>query len=222
MSATTLIQIILIINVFIIGFLTPYIVRYAKAHFWSDKDKLAPHLSTVTEPSVHLSAAAKEKLLQDTQVKFQASLEQAVSKLSHDLGSTTEQIDNLVKHLASEIVGNELERYREQLTNLRKQAEEDMSQVKTVIDGHQAELKANLDQEIAAEREKLAQQMTAEKQHLTEQINTKLADAVASFLLEALGHNVDLGSQSTYLTELLEAHKTEFVKEVADESQSTA
>ena len=61
--------------------------------------------------------------------------------------------------------------------------------------------------------------MLAEKQRLLQQIDTKLADAVASFLMETLQHNVDLGAQSAYLTAMLEEHKTDFAKELSDESR---
>lgn len=207
-------------NVFIIGTLTPLIIRYARAHFGSDKNEPEPETHPATDDqTVHLSASAKDHLLKEAESKFHASLEHSVSKLSHDLNTTSQQVDNLVKHLATEIVGNELERYRNELAQLRKKAEEDMNNVKTVINDHQAELKAGIEQEIQAERQKMIEQLEAEKQHLTEQINTKLADAVASFLLEALGHNVDLGSQSAYLTSLLEEHKADFIKEVSDENQ---
>jgi hypothetical protein len=45
-----------------------------------------------------------------------------------------------------------------------------------------------------------------------------LADAVASFLIETMQHNVDLGAQSTYLTTMLEEHKTELTKGIIDEA----
>ena len=57
----------------------------------------------------------------------------------------------------------------------------------------------------------------AEKQQLIAQIDTKLADAVTSFLVETLGHNVDLGAQSDYLISVLDEHKAEFTKRVTDE-----
>ena len=55
-------------------------------------------------------------------------------------------------------------------------------------------------------------EITAEKEVLIKLANAKLADAVASFLIETLGHNVDLGAQSAYLTEMLEEHKDEILK----------
>jgi F0F1-type ATP synthase membrane subunit b/b' len=75
------------------------------------------------------------------------------------------------------------------------------------MEKHKGELKAKMEQEIAAE-----------KQRLVRQIDAKLADAVGSFLLETLRHNVDLGSQKDYLVAMLEEHKADFIKEVGDET----
>ena len=61
------------------------------------------------------------------------------------------------------------------------------------------------------------QELAAEKEQLAKLMDTKLADAVASFLMETLPHNVDLGAQSAYLTSMLEEHKAELVREVAGE-----
>ena len=58
-------------------------------------------------------------------------------------------------------------------------------------------------------------EVTAEKQFLINLANAKLADAVASFLVETLGHNIDLGTQTTYLTAMLEEHKEEILKGIA-------
>lgn len=67
------------------------------------------------------------------------------------------------------------------------------------------ELDSNLEAELAKERELLIQQ-----------IDTKLGDAVGSFLINHLGTNVDLGAQTPYLMKLLEDHKDEFKREVGD------
>ena len=56
---------------------------------------------------------------------------------------------------------------------------------------------------------------------MIQQIDTRLAEAVTSFLIETLQHNVDLGAQSAYLTAQLEEHKADFIKEVADETPAT-
>jgi antitoxin component of RelBE/YafQ-DinJ toxin-antitoxin module len=70
---------------------------------------------------------------------------------------------------------------------------------------------------------RIDQELTAERQKLVTQIDTKLADAVASFLNETLQHNVDLGGQTEYLLSMLEEHKADFIREVgSDETKSAA
>jgi len=118
---------------------------------------------------------------------------------------TADRINKLLEHLGTEVIGNELESYRQELVELRKKAVEDVSSIKAGIAKHESELKLNLIQE-----------MEAEKAMLVQQLDTKLADAVSSFLIETLQHNVDLGAQSAYLAAQLEEHKADFKKEVSE------
>ncbi len=122
-----------------------------------------------------------------------------------------------------------MERYRIQLEQIRKEAATAIGSAQDEISKHQTELKAALEaeqtearaklsEEITAEKQRLVQEIMAEKQQLLSQIDTKLADAVASFLIETMGHNVDLGAQSAYLTSLLEEHKADFKREVSNEA----
>jgi hypothetical protein len=60
---------------------------------------------------------------------------------------------------------------------------------------------------------------TKQVDNLVKQLATEMADAVGSFLQEALQHNIDLGEQSAYLVSVLEEHKADFIKEVADEAE---
>ena len=61
----------------------------------------------------------------------------------------------------------------------------------------------------------LTKEMETKKQFMATQLDTKLADAIGSFLTETLGKNVDLGAQGAYLTAMLEAHKEELKNEVS-------
>ncbi|MGB3023619.1 MAG: hypothetical protein WBB39_02320 [Candidatus Saccharimonadales bacterium] len=63
---------------------------------------------------------------------------------------------------------------------------------------------------------KLQAEIEAKKAFMIRQIDTKLADAVSSFLVETLGSNIDLGAQEPYLTSLLESHKEELKRGVTD------
>lgn len=206
------IQFFIFLEVFVMGAIAAIAVQHAYAHFHPDKPETDEKTSTPIPARVttaQLSPATKDRLLQESRTQFEVVLKHAAADLQSDLGISTEQINNLVKHLATEIVSAEMEHYRLRLSQLHEQADADMNGIRTEVTKHEAELKAKLTEEIAAE-----------KQTLIKQIDAKLADAVGSFLVETLRHNVDLGNQESYLVQMLEDHKADFAKEVDDGSES--
>lgn len=208
MSGSTLFQIYLYVQIFVMGALAALAARYAYLHFksGSSSELAAAQLPEVEQP---LTPEVKEHLTQASQARFQAILNSSANQLQQNLGVTTEHINNLVLRLASEIVSGELERYQQDLSKLHKQAEANMKGVSEEVAKHKAEIET-----------KVSQELEAEKQMLIKQIDTKLADAVGSFLTETLQHNIDLGSQSSYLVAMLEEHKADFIKEVGNEDKA--
>jgi hypothetical protein len=210
MTDNTFFEIFILLDVFVIGMLSTTAIRHAYAHFRPQKHEPEINPAVIAAADIKLPTAVKERLLQASQDQFQAVLNSSANLLQQDLGTTTEQINNLVNKLATEIVSRELEKYRTELSQLHNQADVDMGGIEKELKGHEAELKA-----------KVAEELEAEKQQLLKQIDTKLADAVGSFLIETLQHNIDLGTQGSYLIAMLEEHKADFTKEVADEAQPT-
>lgn len=189
----------LLFDVFIMGALAATALRHAYAHFRPDTHAAEPAKPHAPVQNGHLPPAIREQLLEAAQANFKNVLDRSAAELQHDLGATAEQLNKQLEKLGSDIVGKEMERYSVEFDELRKQAEAAVGGAQADIGEHQAALKA-----------KLAEDMAAEKQRLLQQIDTKLADAVASFLLETLQHNIDLGAQSAYLTSMLEEHKADF------------
>ena len=215
MTSAVFLQVFLIFNIFLIGALTTIAVQHAYAHF-------RPHPLEVKkvhplQQNAHLPREVREHLLEASQEKFEAVLDHSAVELEHDLGIVATQLNKRLEKLGAEIVGNELERYHTDIEKLRLQAQTAIGGAQIEIAAHQTELKAQLATEMAAEKERFIVQMAAEKQQLIEQIDAKLADAVASFLMETLQHNVDLGSQTAYMVALLEEHKADFKRELSDE-----
>lgn len=202
-------QIFIILNVFIMGILVAIAARHAYAHFHPtpivEPEKL--HSARPSYQAVHLSPEVKERLLKAAEANFQGVLNRTATELQRDLSSTADQLNRQLKKIGTDVVNNETKRYHAMLEDLRLQAETAIRTSQSEIGGHQVELKAKLDERMAAEEQKLLQQ-----------IDTKLGDAVASFLLETLQHNVDLGAQSAYLTATLDQHKADFTREVGHEA----
>jgi Skp family chaperone for outer membrane proteins len=196
-------QIFLFVNVFIVGAVIALAVQHAYAHF-------KPH--TVEKPhpandTAKLSPAMREHLIDQAKTNFQAVLNRSATDFGHELQATSAELNKTLEKLGTEIINDEMKRYHANLDQLRSAAETTISSAQNDISQHQTDLKA-----------KLAEEIAAEKEQLIKQIDTKLADAVMSFLMETLQHNVDLGAQSAYLTALLEEHKSEFTKGISNEA----
>jgi F0F1-type ATP synthase membrane subunit b/b' len=207
-----LLQIFLFLNVFVIGALTAIGIRHAYAHFRPDAhEKHASHPAPVKLPP-----AVRQELLDTAAKQFEKILERSASELQKDMQATGSQLNTLLEKLGTNMVEQELKRYRDSLEDLRTQTETTLHNAQADITTHQAELDTQFEVRKAELEAKLTEEMAAEKQRLLSQIDTKLADAVASFLLETMQHNVDLGAQTPYLTKLLEEHKADFAREVGD------
>lgn len=209
-------QFILILNAFLVGAATVVALRHALAHFRPhshDGDK-----NHAAAQPVKLPPAVKEELLQKAAASFEKILDSAASQLQLDLGKTTAQLNKQLETLGAQIVGDEMKRYRASLEELQKNTEVSIQGTQDALNQHQEDLKtamADHQKELLA---KMNEEIAAEKERLLSQIDSKLADAAASFLIETMQHDVDLGAQVPYLTKMIEEHKDDFKKEVGDES----
>lgn len=204
----TFLQLFLLVNVFIMGVLVTIAVRHAYAHFRPATHAAEkPHANPT--PPVHLPPVVRDRLLKVAENNFQTVLNHSAEQLEHNLLITTAQLNKQLEQLGSEIMNDEMKRYRESLDELRGRTQISIGSAQADITQHQEDLKAKLAQRQIELEAALAEDITNEKQRLTQQVDTKLADAVASFLIETLQHNVDLGAQSAYLTAMLEEHKAE-------------
>lgn len=210
MSGSTILQILLLLQVFVMGVFAALAWRHARAHFSSTAQEQGHEQNGqhALQAPVELPADLKKRLLEQSQAEFQKAISGAAAHLQKDLDSTSTQVSDLVMRMATDVVSSEIERYKEDLEGLKKQSEANIGGIRTELSKHEEELKA-----------KMAKELEEEKQKLIKQIDIKLADAVGSFLTETLQHNVDLGSQSFYLMDMLEKHKVDFIKEVGGENQ---
>jgi hypothetical protein len=216
----TFLQIFLLLNAFLIGVFTSIAIRHAYAHF-------KPHQEGPEAPSPHhitrsnrlqLPLAIRQRLLLASQSKFQSVLDHSASDLAHNLKATSSKLDSQLNKLGTEIINDEMKRYHKSLDELSKQTEDSIFSAQTEISTHQAELKTRLAERQAQLEAKLNDEIAVEKQQLAIQLDAKLGDAVTAFLIETLGHDVDLGAQNDYLTAMLEKNKAELIKEITDET----
>lgn len=245
-----LLQLILLVNVFILGVVITITVR----HFL-DRSKYHHAASTST-----LTPTMKQELETAAQKEFQSALESSGAALKNDMNTTAKELNRLLAAFGGDILNEEMRLFRDNLEKIRKKTESEAGnthgqiaahqdslemdlakrrgELQQQIEEHQAKLEktltqlqatiesslanrqATFEQTLAAREQaldvNLDAQIANERQLLMQQIDTKLGDAVGSFLLSTLGTNVDLGAQTPYLLQLLESHKAEFKQEVGD------
>jgi F0F1-type ATP synthase membrane subunit b/b' len=211
----SLLQTLLLVNAFLVGAALATALHHVYAHFRLRSKNNKPQAPA--QQQVHLPQEIKEHLLETAKNHFQKILDHSADELETSLKTTVSQLNTKLEKMAVEIVNDEMRRYRMDLDQLRKQTEANISGAQTEVNQHQTDLKDKIEQRRKELEAKLVEDIANEKQVLISQLDTKLADAVASFLGETLGHNVDLGSQNSYLVGLLEEHKTELIKEIGDE-----
>lgn len=216
MENITFLQLFLLINVFIMGALAATALRHAYAHFRPDHHDAEK--SHIKAQKVQLPPATRKHLLESAEEDFQSVLQKSTVELQRELQTTAAVLNKQLAKTGAEIVGYEMERYRTQLETLRKQADDAIGGAQKEVAQHQDDLKSKISETQLKIEAQLAEEMKVEKQRLIQQMDTKLADAVASFLTETLQHNVDLGAQSAYLTAMLEEHRSELIKGATDEA----
>lgn len=216
-------QIFLLINAFLIGVVGTLAVQYWLAH---RRSQTKPTRSTQTGP---VPAAVREKLIKQAEENFQGIVNRSALQLQHDLGTTGDQLNKLLEKFGSEVLDDEMKLFRTNVADIRAStqsalsgAQDEISKQQTAILASLATRQAELDAKLSAKQAELEGQLETslaeEKAHLSEQLTQRLNDAVLAFLLETLGHEVDLGAQADYLIATLEANKEQLIKGVGGEA----
>lgn len=210
-----ILQAFLLLNVFLIGIAVTIAFRHAYAHFWPEKHD-AEHKPQ--QPVMKLPPAVREQLLAQAQTKYQKILDDAAGQLQLDLGKTTVILNKEMSTLGADIINDEMKRYRESLNQLQMHTEDAIANTRNELSQHNQDLQKTMAEQQQAALARMNEEVAAEKARLLAQIDTKLADAAASFLIETMGHDIDLGAQTPYLTKMIEEHKDDFKNEVGHES----
>lgn len=216
-------QIFLVINAFLVGAAVTLAVQYWFAH---RQGQAKPARVARDTP---LPAAVRERLVKHAEENFQGIVNRSALQLQRDLGTTGSQLNKLLEKFGSEVLDDEMKLFRANVADIRAStqaalsgAQDDISKQQTAILQSLAARQADLEAKLSARQAEMESQMDAslaeEKARISEQLHQNLNDAVLAFLLETLGHEVDLGAQADYLIAMLDANKEALVKGVNSEA----
>lgn len=216
MEMNILLQLFLLVNVFLLGVVVTIAVMHYRTNIKSGAARAAEKPAHHPGDN-HLHDAIRQEMVEAASANFQNILMRSATDLQDDLKSTSTEVNKYLESVAVKMVDEEMNRYNKLIEGLRDQTQSALSHAHKEILTHDEELQTRLAENEAALKAKLEREIGYEKQRLIKQIDTRLSDAVTSFLAETLGHDVDLGAQQDYLLKQLESHKDELKRELGDE-----
>lgn len=211
MSGSIILQIFLIINVFFIGMLTATGIRHAIAHF--KHAEISPE-NTPKQKTPKLSTASRERILQHAEKRFQSIIDNSSKELSHDLAVTSNSLNKKFEKNMNDLIEKEINEYKIRLNESCQQIQRDVAKNQTDIINYQDNLKRDLKSKHIMLEKSLEELINTKKTNLMNEFDAKLNDAIASFLVETMQHNIDIGAQGDYLISMLKEHKNDILKEL--------
>lgn len=135
--------------------------------------------------------------------QLQTAAQDAAQRLQKSLNNSVDQIAADINDRLSTNLIAEFEKYQVSLSALRDQTIDQFSKIQQELDHRRLELIEHVDRQVAAEQEKRLA-------HFNDRIN----DVVSSYIAESLGSQVDLGAQTDYILQTLEANKDQIKKDI--------
>lgn len=204
------IEIFLIANAFLVGVVVTLAVHYGLAHRRSKQ--------TVKPQNAPVPAAVRERIAKQAEENMQTIVDRTATQLERDLVGTSTQLNKLLQKFGTEVLDDEMRLFRANVAEIRSDTQGSLAgaqgqiaeQEKLILEAlaqRQTEMDARLAARQAELEAGLEQRYALQQEAITKQLNDKMNDAVLAFLLETLGHEVDLGAQADYLVKTLEANK---------------
>ena len=150
-----------------------------------------------------ISQPSEQELDQKLKSAYEAKITEATQTFGTDLTATSKRLSEQVSRLTTTVIEEELEAYQKTLEEVRKAATQAMDQIHQAVEHQHVELRQGMESELESE-----------KKVLVDKFDAKMGDVVASYMSEALGSGVDLGSQMKFILQSLESHKEDIRKDL--------
>lgn len=136
MDGTMLLQGFLLANVFLVGYIAAFAVQHARAHF-------KPHIPEdhVKKDLPILPHDLRQRIMDEAEQDYQSILERSASDLEKTLASTTAKLSGQINQMGDSVMGEEFERYKKGLDELRQQTQESIGTAQAEIKKHQEEMR---------------------------------------------------------------------------------
>lgn len=200
----------------------------------AEMDRYKKSLDNLEEDAVSLMGKADEAIaaherevrqkITDRQTELESQLSELHKSFATEMQNRQSELQEMVTtaqqaHTARQAkLEAELEAHQVKLAQALTDREQSLAERQAAIESELIERQKRYNEKQSALNEQLERDMALKRQVIAAQIDERASDVIMSFLSEALGENIDLGSQADSLVAMLEQHKQELIDGVSREA----
>ncbi len=145
----------------------------------------------------------REELRNRGRLHFEKIIGENAMFLQQDLRLTTSQLNEYMKTEISNKLKEEFDKYEQSIMDAKQLAIQSIQKTNAAIDEQRAVMSQQVQQEILAE-----------KKQLLERFESRMADVVNHYVMEAIGNQIDLNDQLEYILTELETNKQAIIEDI--------
>lgn len=145
----------------------------------------------------------REELRNRARLHFEKIIGENAMFLQQDLRLTTSQLNEYMKSEITKKLLEEFGKYEQSIDDAKQLAIDSISKTQSAIEQERQVLHDNLEKEFAAERERLIARF-----------ESRMAEIVNHYILDAIDNEIDLSEQLDYILGEMEANKSAIVEDI--------
>lgn len=145
----------------------------------------------------------REELRNKGRLHFEKVIGENAAFLQQDLRLTTSQISEFMKQEITKTLQEEFTRYEQAIEESKQIALESIKNAQ-----------ASIDEERQAIRQKFETEAEAQREQVIKRFEQNMGEIVNHYILDAIGSEIDLSSQITYILEELQSNKQAIIEDV--------
>lgn len=145
----------------------------------------------------------REELRNKGRLHFEKIIGENAAFLQQDLRLTTSQINEFMKQEITKTLQEEFAKYEQAIEESKKIALESIQNSQSAIEEERQEIRNKFEAEAQAQREQIIKKF-----------ETNMGEIVNHYILDAIGNEIDLSNQLTYILEELQTNKQTIVEDI--------
>lgn len=145
----------------------------------------------------------REELRNRGRLHFEKIIGENAMFLQQDLRQTTTQLNDYMRAEITRTLQEEFKKYEQSIVDAKQLALESIEKTVTTLE----QQRLYLEQQLATRSE-------AQKQEVVKRFETEMASIINHYLIQAIGHQIDLSDQLEYILAELEANKQAILEDI--------